>query len=86
MLQATRFKQAVTENTLRSCQIFAGLPPPDTGTLAEMAVAKHLEKGQYLFRAGESVQGFYVMQKGRGQRAPRQRLGERAGDTRLPSG
>ena len=64
MLQATRFKQAVAENTLRSCQIFAGLPASDIELLANMAVPKHLEKGEYLFRAGEPVEGFYVAQKG----------------------
>ena len=64
MLQATRFKQAIAENTLRSCQIFAGLPAADIELLGEMAAPKHLAKGDYLFRAGEPVEGFYVMQKG----------------------
>jgi len=54
----------MTENTLRSSQLFVGLPAADVEMIAAMAVPKHLEKGDYLFRAGDSAAGFYVMQKG----------------------
>jgi CRP-like cAMP-binding protein len=58
------FRQAVIENCLRSCQLFAGLPAADIETIAAMAVSKNLEKGEYLFRQGDPVEGFYVVQKG----------------------
>jgi CRP/FNR family transcriptional regulator len=64
VLEGARFRQAVTENTLRSCQLFIGLPKEDVERIASMAIPKHLEKGDYLFRAGDPSQGFYVMQKG----------------------
>ncbi len=64
MLEQSRFRQAITENTLRSCQLFVGLPAADIEMIAAMAMPKHLEKGDYLFRAGDSAAGFYVMQKG----------------------
>jgi len=64
VLEQSRFRQAITENTLRSCQLFVGLPAADVEMIAAMAVPKHLEKGDYLFRAGDPSAGFYVMQKG----------------------
>ena len=59
-----RFKQAVTENTLRSCQLFVGLPAADISAVASFALTKHLAKGDYLFREGEPAQGFYIVQRG----------------------
>ena len=59
-----RFKQAVTENTLRSCQLFVGLPAADIAAVASFALTKHLAKGDYLFREGEPAQGFYIVQRG----------------------
>jgi CRP/FNR family transcriptional regulator len=58
------FKQAVTENTLRSCQLFVGLPAADTAAVASFALTKHLAKGDYLFREGDPAQGFYIVQRG----------------------
>ena len=58
------FRQAVIENCLRSCQLFAGLPSADIETIAAMAVSKNLEKGECLFRQGDPAEGFYVVQKG----------------------
>jgi CRP/FNR family transcriptional regulator len=63
-LEGARFKQALSENTLRSCQLFAGLPSSDIETIAAMVVSKHLEKGDYLFYKGDASEGFYVVQKG----------------------
>lgn len=59
-----RFKQAVIENTLRSCQLFLGLPAADIAAVASFALTKHLAKGDYLFREGEPAQGFYIVQRG----------------------
>ena len=63
-LDRTQFKQAVTENTLRSCQLFVGLPTGDVAAVASFALTKHLAKGEYLFREGDPAQGFYIVQRG----------------------
>lgn len=51
-------------NTLRSCQLFTGLPLPDLQQIAAVTVLKSLEKDQYLFHEGDPAQGFYVVQCG----------------------
>jgi CRP/FNR family transcriptional regulator len=58
------FKQIAIANTLRSCQLFAGLPAADLNHIAEIAVVKSLEKGEYLFREREISRGFYIVQRG----------------------
>ncbi len=57
-------KQAVLTNTLRSCQLFACLPPADLAVIAGLAVVKTLTKGDYLFHEGGPSSGFYVVQAG----------------------
>jgi len=51
-------------NTLRSCQLFTGLPPADLESIAAVTVVKSLEKGDYLFHEGDPARGFYVVQRG----------------------
>ncbi len=51
-------------NTLRSCQLFTGLPLQDLEHIAAVTVVKSLEKGEYLFREGDTAVGFYVIQRG----------------------
>lgn len=63
-VDASKFRQAVTENTLRSCQIFVGLPAADIEAIASFAIPKHLAKDDYLFHEGERAEGFYIVQKG----------------------
>jgi CRP/FNR family transcriptional regulator len=63
-LNADTFKQAIIENTLRSCQLFLGLPAADLKAIAAFVVPKHLEKGDYLFHEGDPSEGFYIVQKG----------------------
>lgn len=63
-LEAAKFRQVVVENTLRSCQLFMGLPPADIAAITSFLVPKHLAKGDYLFREGARAEGFYVVQKG----------------------
>jgi CRP/FNR family transcriptional regulator len=58
------FKQVAIANTLRNCQLFAGLPMVDLHRIAEIAVVKSLEKGEYLFREREVSRGFYIVQRG----------------------
>lgn len=57
-------KQAALVNTLRGCQLFAGLGGADLKAIAEVTVVKSLDTGDYLFREGAPAQGFYVTQKG----------------------
>ena len=51
-------------NTLRSCQLFTGLPLIDLQQIAAVTVLKSLEKDQYLFHEGDAAMGFYVVQRG----------------------
>ena len=51
-------------NTLRSCQLFTGLPPADLTRIAAISILKVLEKDQYLFHEGDPAGGFYVVQRG----------------------
>ena len=50
--------------TLRSCQLFAGLPPEDLEEIAGFSQLRSLDKGEYLFREGANAEGFYVVQRG----------------------
>jgi CRP/FNR family transcriptional regulator, dissimilatory nitrate respiration regulator len=58
------FKKIGIINTLRSCQLFVGLSQTDLENIADVAVAKSLEKDEYLFHEGDPARGFYVMQRG----------------------
>lgn len=57
-------KQAAVINTLRGCQLFAGLPASDLQAIAAITLVKSLAIGDYLFREGQPAHGFYIMQKG----------------------
>src|SRR5215471_4860686 len=57
-------KRAAVINTLRGCQLFAGLPPADLNAVAETTVVKSLQKDEYLFHERDPSHGFYVVQKG----------------------
>jgi CRP/FNR family transcriptional regulator, dissimilatory nitrate respiration regulator len=59
-----QLRNAAVAATLRSCQLFSGLPPADLETIAAFAVLRSLPKGSYLFREGDRSEGFYVVQKG----------------------
>src|SRR6516162_7924742 len=63
-LEANKFRQVVIENTLRSCQLFVGLPGTDITAIASFIITKHLNKGDYLFHEGDRSEGFYLVQKG----------------------
>jgi CRP/FNR family transcriptional regulator len=63
-LETKNFKQLVVENTLRSCQLFMGLPAADIRAIALFVIPKHLGKGEYLFRENDRSEGFYIAQKG----------------------
>jgi len=58
------FKHVAVVNTLRTCQLFVGLPPADLEKIADVTVVKSLAKGDYLFHEGDPARGFYVVQRG----------------------
>src|ERR1035441_6216324 len=63
-MSLAEFKNTVIVNSMRSCQLFTGLPLPDLENIAEVTVVKSLEKDDYLFHEGDPAHGFYVMQRG----------------------
>ena len=58
------FRQAAIVNTLRSCQLFGGLPVPDLESIAALTVVKTPGKGEYLFHEDDPSHGLYIVQKG----------------------
>lgn len=64
MNTAAEFKQIAIVNTLRTCQLFGGLPTQDLENIASITVVKSLEKGEYLFRERDPSHGFYIVQRG----------------------
>lgn len=62
--RVAEFKQIAIANSLRSCQLFAGLPLVDLEHIAAITLLKPLDKGSYLFREGDPSHGFYIVQKG----------------------
>ncbi len=64
MSTLAEFKTLAITNTLRSCQLFTGLPPQDLANIAAVTIVKSLEKGEYLFHEGDVASGFYVIQRG----------------------
>jgi len=59
-----QFRTTAVAATLRSCQLFAGLPGADLEEVAAFSQLRSLEKGEYLFREGDRSEGFYVVQRG----------------------
>ncbi len=58
------FKRTVLVNTLRSCQLFTGLPVADLENIAAVTSTKSLEKNDYLFHERDPAAGFYIVQRG----------------------
>lgn len=64
MSSLSQFKNAAIINTLRGCQLFAGLQADDLNNIADIVSVKTLEKDEYLFREGTPSHGFYLVQTG----------------------
>ncbi|HXE42113.1 MAG TPA: Crp/Fnr family transcriptional regulator [Candidatus Baltobacteraceae bacterium] len=64
MAALTEFKNIAVVNSLRSCQLFTGLPQMDLENIAAVTVVKSLDKDDYLFHEGDVAHGFYVVQCG----------------------
>lgn len=63
-LRSTEHKLTGLMGTLRSSQLFAGLPPADLAAVAGFAVTQSLPKDASLFHEGEPARGFYLVQSG----------------------
>ncbi len=63
-MSPAELRQIALVNTLRSCQLFTGLPPADLANIAAVTVVKSLERKDYLFHEGDPAHGFYVVQRG----------------------
>ncbi|MBP7951486.1 MAG: Crp/Fnr family transcriptional regulator [Verrucomicrobiales bacterium] len=50
--------------TLRGCTMFADLPQGEIERLAAIVQVRRISKGEYLFREGDPVAGFYIVRKG----------------------
>jgi CRP/FNR family transcriptional regulator, dissimilatory nitrate respiration regulator len=57
-------RNAAIAVSLRSCQLFFGLPASDLEAIAAFSTLRNIEKDGYLFREGDPAEGFYVVQKG----------------------
>jgi len=64
MAALAEFKITALVNTLRSCQLFTGLPLQDLNNIAAVTVLKSLERDDYLFHEGDPAHGFYIVQRG----------------------
>lgn len=60
----TALRQTAIAATLRSCQLFSGLPSADLAAIAGFATLRNLPRDGYLFREGDPSEGFYVVQRG----------------------
>ena len=60
----SEFRKIAVINTLRSCQLFTGLPSQDLENIAAVTLIKSLAKGDYLFHEGDTATGFYIIQRG----------------------
>jgi len=62
--ELAEFKKSALINSLRSCQLFAGLSAQDLEKIAAVTVPKSLEKDDYLFHERDPAHGFYAVQSG----------------------
>lgn len=63
-MDAAPLKQTALIATLRSCQLFAGLPLQDLQNIAGLVLPHSLAKGEYLFHQAGPSHGFYIVQSG----------------------
>lgn len=50
--------------TLNQCDVFRGLNPEVITMIASICTTRTLEKGEFLFRLGDTIQEFYIIQAG----------------------
>lgn len=57
-------RNAALTNTLRRCELFAGLSSEELQRIVDLTVARPLDRDEYLFHEGEPSRGFYLIQTG----------------------
>lgn len=57
-------RRAAIEATLADSHIFSGLPKEEIAAIAAICQTRPLEKGEVLFRQGETGQGLFIVQTG----------------------
>jgi CRP/FNR family transcriptional regulator len=62
--ELAEFKKSALINSLRTCQLFAGLSAQDLEKVAAVTVSKSLKKDDYLFHERDPAHGFYAVQSG----------------------
>jgi CRP/FNR family transcriptional regulator len=60
----SEFQRIVLIETLRRSRLFAGSSESELNQIAEISLLKQGTRGDYIFREGETLFGFYIMQKG----------------------
>ena len=63
MTTLANLKKFAITNSLRSCQLFTGLPLADMDAIASITTVKSLERDEYLFHEGDPSHGFYIVQR-----------------------
>lgn len=61
---AAELKHIAIVHTLRTCQLFSGLPQLDMDEIAALITVRSLPNDSYLFHQGEVSLGFYLVQRG----------------------
>lgn len=64
MAKTSRYEPLIIADSLLRSRIFAGLPAADIAEISSFSTVRHFEKGEYLFREGETCEGFFVVQRG----------------------
>jgi len=64
MSTLAEYRQVGIVNTLRRCQLFAGISSADLNNIATITVVKSLSRDDYLFRQTDVPHGFFVVQSG----------------------
>lgn len=60
----TALTNAEKTSVLGACPVFAGVPPAELATLAEMMETEYLGAAEVLFEAGETCEDIYVVASG----------------------
>jgi len=60
----TEFKRSTVLQTLKRCPLLAGISVDDLNSVVELSAVKTVGAGEYLFREGGPVRGFYVVRRG----------------------
>src|SRR6266496_677382 len=60
----SEFKRSTILQTLKRCPLLKELSPDDLSAVMELSMVKSMDAGEFLFREGGDVRGFYVVRRG----------------------